>query len=184
MIPRQNLPFYGQPDARDDYRYWLHRDIGTGEGSVLSIMLNPSDALSLGSPDIPADNDQTVTRCINLARSWDNDYGDLTVVNLFAFRTENPADLLRHQNRIGEHNNEAIEWALERIYQHNGRVVCAWGNHGTHWCRNCYVLRKLEDLNIQGYCLHLTGEGHPKHPRVVRRGTQAVPLNCPGNPGG
>ena len=182
MIPPETSPFYGQPDARADYRYWLHRDIGPGEGKVLFIMLNPSEALSLGCPDTPAHNDKTVAGCINLARTWDNPdgpdnpYGDLTVVNLFAFRTAIPANLLRHQNRIGEHNNTAIEWALETIHQHHGKVVCAWGNNGTFWCRNCYVLQKLKDHGIQGYCLALTDKGHPRHPRGVSHDTEVVPL--------
>ena len=131
MIPPKDKPFYGRPECRGPYRYWLHRDIGEGEGKVLFIMLNPSKALGLGSPDVLVENDETVTRCIALARSW-QEYGDLTVVNLFAFRSPKPGDLLENPTgRIGRHNDAAIKWAIQSIHNaDNGRVVCAWGDHG------------------------------------------------------
>lgn len=167
MIPRSNLPFYGQPTQREPYRYWLHRDVGAGTDSILFIMLNPSGALSRGSPTVAADNDWTVTRCINIAQS--KGYADLTVVNLFAFRTSDPDELLRYPDFVvGEHNNAAIEWALASIHQANGKVVCAWGDYGTLWCRNCYVLQRLTDRGIPGYCLgNRTKKGQPRHPRRI-----------------
>lgn len=171
MIPSEECAIYGNPDAREDYRYWLHRDFGTGQGNVLFIMLNPSDALSLGNPDVAADNDPTVARCIEFARLWE--YQDLTVVNLFAFRTSVPEELLNDTaGRIGEHNDAAIEWATQSIQSVNGRVVCAWGDHGGLHCRNCRILDQLAALNIGPYCLGLTKWRQPKHPRVVGYDTE------------
>lgn len=163
MIPPAESTFYGNPNDREDYRYWLHRDLGMGQGKVLFIMLNPSDALSLGDPDVVEHNDQTVARCIEFARSWE--YQDLTVVNLFAFRTSVPEELLDDTaGRIGEHNDAAIEWATQSIQNANGRVVCAWGEHGTLHCRNCRVLDRLRDLGAVPYCLGLTNWRQPRHP--------------------
>ena len=176
MKPPVESPFYGQPRARDSYRYWLHRKIGAGEGKVLFIMLNPSGALSLGKPDDPADNDNTVVRCINIARF--HGYRDLTVVILFAFRSANPKSLLHCPDKIiGPHNDAAIEWAIRSIRAAEGRVVCAWGgDFCTLWCRNCYVLKTLKDLDIKGYCLGMTKKGHPRHPRGVEDDTEITPL--------
>ena len=177
MTPPEDSLFYGRPGCRDPYRYWLHRDIGTDERRVLFIMLNPSDALSLGSPDTPADNDQTVTRCIDFARSWR--CRDLTVVNLFASRSACTDDLLKDPTgSIGEHNDAAIEWAIQSIHDaDNGRVVCAWGDLGILCCRNCYVLDKLTCLGIDAYCFGLTDKKrHPKHPSRLSGDTEIVPL--------
>ena len=158
MIPPEDSPFYGQPDVRDTYRYWLHRDIGTGQGNVLFIMLNPSDALSLGEV-----NDHTISKCIHFARSLECE--DLTVVNLFAFRASKPEGLLADTvGCIGEHNDAAIEWAVQSIHSANGMVVCAWGKRGTLHCRSCYVLDKLGDLEITPRCFGLTKWRQPKHP--------------------
>ena len=162
MTPPEDSLFYGQPDCRETYRYWLHRDIDAGEGSVLFIMLNPSDALSLGDQD-----DRTVACCIKYARRWN--CRNLTVVNLFAFRATDPDELLRCPNEIiGEHNNAAIDWAVDTVHSDGGRIVCAWGNSGILRCRNCYVLNRLSTLHIQGYCLALTDKGHPRHPLRFR----------------
>ena len=174
MIPPENAPFYGQPDHRDDYRYWLHRDIGAGEGSVLFIMLNPSEALSLGDQ-----NDPTVRGCMRYARRWQ--YRDLTVVNLFAYRSANPDDLLRRPNEtIGEHNDAAIEWAVGSIHNDGGRIVCAWGDQGILGHRDRHVLNVLNTLNIQGYCLRLTvKKRRPRHPRSLTRNIeldQLIPM--------
>ena len=173
MIPPAESTFYGNPNDREDYRYWLHRDLsGMGQGKVLFIMLNPSDALSLGDPGVVAHNDRTVTRCIKFARRWR--YRDLTVVNLFAFRTSAPEILLEDTvDRIGMPNNDAaIEWAIQSIQNFNGRVVCAWGDHGGLHCRNCRVLDQLAALNIDSYCLGLTKWRQPKHPRAVDYDTE------------
>ena len=177
MKPRINRSFYGQPRCRDTYyRYWLHRKIGKGKGKVLFIMLNPSDALSLGRPDARADNDKAVARCINIARF--HRCRDLTVVNLFAFRSANPESLLYRPDKIiGPYNDAAIKWAIQSVHAAKGKVVCAWGgDFCTLWCRSYYVLQTLRELDIQGYCLGMTKKGHPKHPLRVKKGTTMIPL--------
>ena len=177
MIPSEDLPFYGRPRHRDTRRYWLHRDIGNGNrGNVLFILLNPSKALSLGETDRDGDNDRTVKRCIRFARAWG--YRCLTVVNLFAFRAANPDELLRHPNYLIDPDNDAaIEWALRQIQEDvDGKVVCGWGNSGTVWCRNCYVLDFLNELGIQGHCLGRTKRGHPKHPGRVAADTELIEM--------
>jgi len=79
------------------YRYVLWRDTGTGEGSVVFIMLNPSTA------DATTD-DPTIRRCLGFARHWG--YRTLVVVNLFALRATNPRMLLTHTQRIGRLNDD------------------------------------------------------------------------------
>ena len=175
MKPPRTSPFYGQPDARGDYRYWLHRDVGAGNGNVLFIMLNPSHALSLGNV-----SDDTIDRCIRYATSWG--YRDLTVVNLFALRTPKPSILYSKANDevdiVGQLNNSAIRWAIRATIAADGRVICAWGaKYCWLWCRNCYVLRTLSDLDVQVYCLGMTAQGHPCHP--PRDGEIPTPILLP-----
>lgn len=162
MIPPEDSPFYG---ADNDYRYWLHRCLNGDErnGNILFIMLNPSAARRLEDNGEGNPNDQTISQCIRLARLWG--WRDLTVVNLFALRNANPRALRGHENPIGEHNNAAIAWAIQQIQYTQGRVICAWGNDGTFMCRNCHVLEALNRHYIQPYCLSMTVERHPRHPR-------------------
>ena len=177
MIPPEDSLFYGDDDI---YRYWLHRCLNGDGGNgahILFIMLNPSTACRLVDNVEGNPNDNTISQCMNLATELE--CGDLTVVNLFALRNVAPSALVGHENPIGEHNNAAIEWAIQEIHNiqgHNiqGWVVCAWGNHGTLMRRNCYVLDALNRHNLQPHCLALTGQGHPRHPRGHRRGDPII----------
>ena len=177
MIPPENSPFYG---ADDTYRYWLHRSLdeaGNNGSHILFIMLNPSTACRLADGVEGNPNDNTISRCMNLARQWQGGYTDLTVVNLFALRGADPRILLEPGNPIGEHNNAAIEWAIQEIQRTQGKVICAWGNCGAFMCRNCYVLEKLRHHNLQSYCLCMTRERHPKHPLFFTGNDNPVPYN-------
>lgn len=179
MIPPENSLFYGDDGI---YRYWLHRCLDVDGNNmhgdnILFIMLNPSTAHQLVDDVEGNPNDNTISRCMNLAQLWG--YGDLTVVNLFALYGGDPAALVAHENPIGEHNNAAIEWAIQEIEHVQGTVICAWGDGGTLMCRNCYVLEALNHHNLQPYCLAMTQEGHPRHPRAFPDIDNPVPYNNP-----
>lgn len=95
------------------YRYLLKRRWGSGR-AVLFVMLNPSTADA-------AKDDPTIRRCIKHAKALGGDA--LTVVNLYALRSTNPAELGKHAAPIGPYNDEHIEQQV-RLAEH---VVCAWG---------------------------------------------------------
>ena len=73
------------------HRYSLTRRWGNGPRVCCWIMLNPSTA------DATTD-DPTIRRCVRFTQAWG--YDALTVVNLYAWRATDPADL-RNAQRAG-----------------------------------------------------------------------------------
>jgi hypothetical protein len=134
------------------YRYTLSRRWDAGPG-VLWIMLNPSTADA-------ANDDPTMRRCIGFTRAWG--FSALTVVNLFALRATNPADLYRHPDPIGPVNDAHIVTQAQR----HDLAVAAWGTHGDHQNRAAYVRRLVDGIQLR--CLGTTRGGHPRHPLYVR----------------
>lgn len=72
---------------------------------------------------------QAIRRCIGFARRWV--CGRLVVLDLFAFRTTEPADLRQVEEPVGPKNRA---W-FDRVLVDDlcvGPVVCGWGVHGAH----------------------------------------------------
>ena len=126
-------------------------------------MLNPSRA------DAIAD-DSTIRRCIGLAQRWE--YGSLTVVNLFGYRTTSPQDLKQVEDPIGPDNDRYLHSAIQQA----DTVILAWGNQGTWGDRHRVVLRQLSGVEAL-YCLGLTKTGQPRHPLYLRN--SVVPILYP-----
>lgn len=152
--------FGGEPaDAiiSDDgqYRYRLRRRWAPGP-AVLWIMLNPSTA------DHQAD-DPTIRRCIGFTKAWG--YSALTVVNIFALRATNPAELYTHPDPIGPANDAHIVTEAQR----HDLAVAAWGTHGNLHDRAAYVRKLVDGADLRS--LGNTIGGHPRHPLYVRATT-------------
>lgn len=79
------------------YRYVLSRNWEIDGRKLVAIMLNPSTA------DAEVD-DPTVRRLIKFAKSWNMD--GLAIVNLFAYRTANPRELLSVKDPTGPENDD------------------------------------------------------------------------------
>ncbi|HKW09717.1 MAG TPA: DUF1643 domain-containing protein [Gemmatimonadaceae bacterium] len=137
------------------YRYALRRVWDAAKPTVLIIGLNPSTA------DHRVD-DPTLRRCIRFAMAWG--FGQVTVANLFAFRTSSPRALRRARDPVG-YGNDA--W-LRRLIAGCDEVVVAWGNNGAYLARDRAVLTMLE----RPKCLGLSRRGFPKHPLYVRATTR------------
>lgn len=132
-------------------------------------MLNPSTA------DENAD-DPTLRRCIGFARNWG--LGGIDVVNLYALRATNPADLWRSDDPVGPENDAHLEDAGRT----SRMLVAAWGAHPK-------AERVAQVLAIPGFdrltCLRTTKDGHPGHPLYVPKDVE--PISWPvgaGIPGG
>ncbi len=129
------------------YRYSLSRIWDPQFSKVLFIGLNPSTA------DEHHD-DPTVRRCIGFARKWG--FGGLILVNLFGYRSTNPAGLLKANDPVGPRNDKHILAGAGAAT----RVVIAWGTKGSLFARDQHVLSLLPNA----HCLGVTKDGHPKHP--------------------
>jgi len=131
------------------YRYWLSRQFNTGTGCCVFIGLNPSTGSA-------TQDDPTIRRCMTFASDWG--YAQLTVVNLFAYRTPNPDVLKQAVDPEGSANRAHLRKACKNA----DCIVAAWGNHGSY-------LRQAERFERlwQKYPLHCFGTtktGQPVHP--------------------
>jgi hypothetical protein len=129
------------------YRYSLMRRWSPGP-DLLWVMLNPSTADG-------TEDDATIRRCINFSRSWG--YGSMTIGNLYAIRSTDPAILynISAEEARGP-ENEAI---LQALALDAGAVVCAWGAMG-----GIVVPDVLRGCPGGVWHLGLTKHGCPRHP--------------------
>lgn len=147
------------------YRYLLSRPSEAGflpeRGTALWIMLNPSTA----DADI---DDPTIRRCRSFSRLWG--CAGLTVANLYALRSTDPAALRHHIDPVGADNDAT----LQRVAAEYGDAICAWGANADPGRANA-VTRMLREAGARLWCLGTTKAGAPRHPLYVA-GTQELLL--------
>lgn len=150
---------YADLSSDGTYRYWLGRRWeGTGE-TLRFIMLNPSTADA-------AEDDQTIRKCVGFARRLG--YSGIGVMNLYAYRATDPADLRRAMRAgvdvVGPDNDGRLRTLLRGSLVAGSGVVAAWGAHAPE-------SRVREVLAMEGsraLCtLGLTAEGFPRHPLML-----------------
>lgn len=134
------------------YRYALYRKIShESEKSLCFICLNPSEA------DAKKD-DPTVKRCMRFARDWG--YGDLYIVNLFAWRETDRNVLLREpESKVGRYCDHYIDKYATAC----DMTVAAWGA----FVSNRKLLWRAEEISARCdklWALNITKKGHPRHP--------------------
>lgn len=141
------------------YRYALWRTWDESKPCVMFIGLNPSTANEV-------DNDSTINRCIDYAKSWG--YGSLCMANLFAFKATKPTEMFAATEPIGVENDA---W-LKSLASQSALVVAAWGNDGSHQDRSTNVKKMLGNL----YCLKINATGEPAHPLYQPANAKPIPL--------
>lgn len=135
------------------FRYRLWRKWGPGS-PLLFVMLNPSTA------DGTAD-DATIRRCYGFASRAG--FGELEVVNLYAYRATKPADLRAAGYPIGPDNDRHITQAARAA----AAVCVAWGANAAGLSRPGEVLQMLRDHGVRPQCLAVTRSGYPQHPLML-----------------
>lgn len=148
------------------YRYLLRRTWDAALPRVLFVMLNPSTA------DAEVD-DATIRSCIRLSKTFN--YGSFEVVNLFAYRATDPAELTKAADPIGPKNDAAIMAAVGRC----DLVICAWGAHPMTGRRSRDVWHMIRSSRPAVFCLGTTKAGHPKHPLYIKSGTPLTNYKAP-----
>lgn len=141
-----------------NYRYWLRRQWRDRGPGICWVMLNPSRAD--GTIDDP-----TIRRCIGFSQRWG--YGHLVVVNLFAYRTPYPQDLLEVADPVGPENDRHLLACARQA----DCVLLAWGRCGDLLGRAVVVKEQLQAI-APCYSLGQTRSGQPRHPLYLRRETQ------------
>lgn len=149
------------------YRYQLWRVWDPTKPVVVFVMLNPSKA------DHQKD-DSTIIRCQNFAKSWN--CGGVYVINLFAFRSTYPTELLQAEDPIGTSN---LSYQLVTMHKRDvDSIVVAWGNSP--------IVRKLQKSSpdylfevfggLPLYHMGLSKDGTPKHPLYLKSDTLLAPF--------
>ncbi|MFK8078919.1 MAG: DUF1643 domain-containing protein [Granulosicoccus sp.] len=143
------------------YRYWLHREFSQGSGHCVFIGLNPSigDASS---------DDPTIRRCMGFVSDWG--YSQLTVVNLFAFRTPDPTILKSVSAPEGPGNRAA----LRRACRESDCIVAAWGTHGVY-LEQSNKLSRLWSAHALN-CFGQTKNRQPVHPLYQPKNAKLEPF--------
>ncbi len=151
--------------ACGSYRYLLTRQVGSGSRTATFVMLNPSTADA-------TNDDPTIRRCIGFARQWG--CGRLAVLNLFAIRATDPADMKRAADPVGPENRDWFDRTLS--VPDAGPVICAWGVHGEHRGQDQTVLGWLAGYGFEPLALGVTRDGHPKHPLYLPKSAEPLPF--------
>lgn len=148
------------------FRYELRRGWDSALPRMVVCMLNPSTA------DHQV-NDPTILALIHFAKRWG--YGGLQIVNLFAYRSSSPAEMMAYCDPFGGRRNaEAIEAAQVYARDNGGRLLVAWGNHGDFEDRaEWFCNRSLQVYGLELVCLGKTRGRKPKHP--MARGKHRIP---------
>ena len=133
---------------------------------IAFILLNPSTA------DERKD-DPTVARCRRFAVAWG--FGEVIILNAFAFRATDPKDMKACPQPVGEENDAVILKTLTAIQACGGQVVCGWGNHGKFLERGQAVRTLLRDQSgVMGF--PKTKLGEPSHPLYLPKSVALSPL--------
>jgi hypothetical protein len=147
------------------YRYELTRTWDVSLPWCCFIGLNPSTADA-------SINDPTIRRCIAFAQAWG--YGNLLMLNLYAYRTPSPKVMFATREKyvdiLGGSQN-FFPAMRQRILERNIKLtVAAWGRHAED--RGFAAIRELPNLNY----LALNGDGSPKHPLYLKGTLTPVPF--------
>lgn len=151
------------------YRYHLQRTWGDTWGKRLCyIMLNPSTADGLT-------DDATIRICVGRAKRMG--MSGIDVVNLFAYRSTDPARLYEISYPISEPTQPDLNTLMIESYaRHSAMVICAWGRHGILHERGRIVLSALRQQGIQPHALRLNKDGSPAHPLRIGYDQQPFPF--------
>jgi len=160
--------FLAEAEIEGDYRYWLHRaathrDIG--KPYILWVMLNPSTAD--GQQDDP-----TIRKVMGFSALLG--YGNVYVVNKYAYRATDPTELRKVLDPVGPKTDSYIQdWA-----RFASRIVVAWGRDPALVpCRAQAILNILVRYN-NIYCLGHNNDGSPKHPLMLPYRTPFEIFKC------
>jgi hypothetical protein len=149
-------------NADRTHRYLLIRRWAPGGKILTWVMLNPSTADAFT-------DDPTIGRCIGYATDWG--YSAIVVVNLFSLRSSSPAALYRHDNPVGDRNDEF----LLDVCKPGWLTIAAWGAHGSLHHRAADVVAMLAEAGVELSCLGLNADGSPKHPLYQPSAAPLVP---------
>lgn len=151
MTLPENISMSAEISPCQRYRYVLHR-WWSDEPRLVFVGVNPSTADS-------DEDDQTIRRCMYFAHV--NGFGGITMLNLLAFRSTDPASIPADLTEALGDDNELY---VDRFITAGTTVVCAWGTLGKIHGRSDRMVSRIRELGAKPVCLGRTAEGWPRHP--------------------
>lgn len=143
------------------YRYTLRRQglqgmLDPGFAAIGFLLLNPSTATE-------KKNDPTIRKCIGFATRWG--FAELVIINVYAFRSTDPAGLWTVDDPVGPENDAAIAEVAGQVE----KIICGWGKHA----RPERIERVAEMLGGRDvYALAVNKDGSPQHPLYIPDNTE------------
>lgn len=144
------------------HRYTLiHRwdELLNPDHGIAWICLNPSTADE-------HQLDPTLRRIRDFSATWG--YSFFVMLNAFAWRATDPANMKASADPIGPDNDKWIKHWSSKV----DRVMIGWGEHGAHLGRHEQVLALLDRRKT--FCLERNASGQPKHPLYVAKKNQPL----------
>lgn len=135
----------------DLYRYLLTRTWEVNKPKATVIMLNPSKANMLKT-------DKTIMNVTNYL--IENDYGSMTIVNLFAYMATDPKFLSQRDEAYESINNGFLIEAFEN----SDVIIIAW-TRDNYKTRKKEVIKLLGDYQRKVKCFQDSEGRKPRHPR-------------------
>ncbi|TBA80293.1 DUF1643 domain-containing protein [Rhizobium ruizarguesonis] len=127
------------------YRDELRRVWDAGKPLLVVCMLNPSDADHQR-------NDPTVRDLIFFAKLWG--YGGILIVNLHAWRSCSPKEMMQARGSVGPRCDDYIDRALIIARHQDTPMLAAWGAGGEYLGRDRWLMtrarRQLVDCGRDG----------------------------------
>ncbi len=144
------------------YRYTLTRR-WADEGWFCTVTgLNSSTATA-------DEDDPTIRRCIGFARR--EGAAGLRMLNLYGYRSTDPAGLREVNDPFGPGNRAAWQEAFVESVATGTAIVCAWGVHGPLYGGDKEFIGRALSAGAHLACLGKTKDGHPKHPLYLKAST-------------
>lgn len=130
------------------YRYALGRRFSMlSDRLLVFIGLNPSTANE-------NQDDPTIRRCVGFAKR--EGCGGIVMLNLFAYISSDPAEMMRQSDPVGPDNDRII-----KSFDGLGHTfVACWG----HWDFADRSAAVMKLISQPMFCLGVTKDGKPKHP--------------------
>lgn len=142
-------------DRDKNYRYALWKKWNLTKQMIMFIGLNPSTANEYI-------DDPTIRRVQRFA--FDNGYGGFYMMNLFAYISSDPKQLLSCQDPLGKND----EW-LNTIYLKTDIIIFCWGSFQEAKQRAKYITDKFE-----GFVLAINKDGSPGHPLYLPKNSSII----------
>ena len=161
------------PCGKYRYRLWRFDLVPGDQRTCTFVMLNPSTAGAFT-------DDPTIRKCVGFCKRWG--FGQLFVVNLFAFRSTDPAQLRIAQATGADPVGEGNDWVVLCEIKAADRVVLAWGSHPevrTLVDKRKFALRDTLHLYPKKtVTLGWAKDGNPRHPLMLSYTTEPQPISA------